>query len=651
MLHASGLQPWLRELAVIPPAPSAKEKDAWMRQVWTRTAEYAASLSEPASADDCGDAMVLLVPVFQAWPDGKAAGAALAEILSVPVESIGAVSSWDDLVKHQEAIQERVRFLRLKKLAAYYDSAAIRRAVKRNRDKYGERYAGAEGFLARLDEWEKELGPLDRWVEQAGPGQAALLREMVDLRRKALIEALPEQNGLKAWVSVRRFNPSGKSSFNHDRPANWQGISSMPGPGRRYRSGIVKFNGVSSSSPVEQLLADDRWVGHLDVDFSGEKLMFTGNGFGKKESRPWDVFELDLKTGKKESLTAHMPADTDSYNSCYLPDGRIIFVNTSGMQGVPCVAGVDYVGNLHLYDREKKTTRRLTFDQDNNWFPTMLPDGRVMFLRWEYTESAHYFSRVLMHMNPDGSDQKEYYGSNSYWPNSLFNARPLPGRPGMFAGIVSGHHGVKRLGELVLFDVNRGRTATEGAVQKIPGYGKPVENVTKDQLVQGLKTPYFAEPYPLNDECFLAVSSPSGNQGVTNVVWCDIYDNIVPLTASSYFVYADPAPLGPRKKPPVLHDRVKTESKTATVYISDVYRGRAMAGVPRGEAKALRVFMSEYSPRNTGSHYAMGMESNWDLKVLYGTVPVNPDGSAIFTAPACQPLTLQVLDGEGAPWR
>lgn len=155
-----------------------------------------------------------------------------------------------------------------------------------------------------------------------------------------------------------------------------------------------------------------------------------------------------------------------------------------------------------------------------------------------------------MHMNPDGSDQKEYYGSNSYWPNSLFNARPLPGRPGMFAGIVSGHHGVKRLGELVLFDVNRGRAATEGAVQKIPGYGKPVENVTKDQLVQGLKTPYFAEPYPLNDECFLAVSSPSGDQGVTNVVWCDIYDNIVPLTASSYFVYADPAPLGPRKNRP-----------------------------------------------------------------------------------------------------
>ena len=30
-----------------------------------------------------------------------------------------------------------------------------------------------------------------------------------------------------------------------------------------------------------------------------------------------------------------------------------------------------------------------------------MADGRVMFLRWEYTDSAHYFSRVLMAMNPD----------------------------------------------------------------------------------------------------------------------------------------------------------------------------------------------------------------------------------------------------------
>ena len=265
ILHASGLQPWLRELSGIPLAASAEGRNQWMQQLWARTAEHVSSLSDPSAADDCGDAMALLAPVFQAWPDGQKAGAALAEILSVPAERVGAVSSWDGLMKHQEAILEKVRVLRLKKLTAYYDAAAIRRAVKRNREKYGERYPDAEVFLARLDEWEKKLGPLDRWVDRAGPEQADQLREPVELRKKALIESLPEQDSLREWVGVRRFNPSGKSSFNHDRPANWQGISSMPGPGRTYRSGIVKFDGISSSSPAAQLLGDDRWMGHLGI--------------------------------------------------------------------------------------------------------------------------------------------------------------------------------------------------------------------------------------------------------------------------------------------------------------------------------------------------------------------------------------------------
>lgn len=60
----------------------------------------------------------------------------------------------------------------------------------------------------------------------------------------------------------------------------------MPGPGRVYRSSIVKFSGTSSSSPAGRLLEDDRWMGHLELDFSGERLMFTGNRFGKRNSGP-----------------------------------------------------------------------------------------------------------------------------------------------------------------------------------------------------------------------------------------------------------------------------------------------------------------------------------------------------------------------------
>lgn len=103
-------------------------------KLWTRTADYVASVPELEAADDCGDAMVMLAPVFRAWPDAEAAGARLAEILSLPVEQAGPVSSWNDLMKHEDAILKQIRFIRLKKLASCYDAGAIRRAVARNRE-------------------------------------------------------------------------------------------------------------------------------------------------------------------------------------------------------------------------------------------------------------------------------------------------------------------------------------------------------------------------------------------------------------------------------------------------------------------------------------------------------------------------------------
>ena len=146
VLQAAGLQPWLRDLSGIPLPESGKDGNEWMKKLWSRTADYVASVPELEAADDCGDAMVMLAPVFRAWPDPEAAGASLAKILSLPVEQAGPLSSWNDLMKHEDAILKQIRFLRLKKLAARYDAEAIRRAVARNREKYGERYPDAVVF-------------------------------------------------------------------------------------------------------------------------------------------------------------------------------------------------------------------------------------------------------------------------------------------------------------------------------------------------------------------------------------------------------------------------------------------------------------------------------------------------------------------------
>src|ERR1039458_7779140 len=63
--------------------------------------------------------------------------------------------------------------------------------------------------------------------------------------------------------------------------------------------------------------------------------------------------------------------------------------------------------------------------------------------------------------------------------------------------------------------------------------------------------------------------------------------------------------------------------------------------------ESLRVFQYEYSYRDQGGHYFVGMEGGWDVRRMIGTVPVEEDGSAMFHIPANTPVSLQPLDEEG----
>jgi hypothetical protein len=86
-------------------------------------------------------------------------------------------------------------------------------------------------------------------------------------------------------------------------------------------------------------------------------------------------------------------------------------------------------------------------------------------------------------MNPDGTGQSEFYGSNSYWPNALFHARPVPNQPTKFVGIVTGHH-VGRAGEMILFDRSKGRFETDGVVPRFPDQKSEVQPLIEDKRLR-----------------------------------------------------------------------------------------------------------------------------------------------------------------------
>ncbi|MDD2454924.1 MAG: SUMF1/EgtB/PvdO family nonheme iron enzyme [Kiritimatiellae bacterium] len=514
----------------------------------------------------------------------------------------------------------------------FFNPDALERAVRAYAAKHPEVYTDKDALLRRSAELRQIAAEAnagnDFQVKLAVARQIEALHYDVFLKHPAV--------DFTELLFVRRS----KGSAHRGLPQNWQGNSSVPLHG--YFNELVRAPLKPGGKAPQTVFASENFIGDVDLDYDAQCVMYSCGHTGKPG---WRVFETDLdRPGTFKEITPDDQPDIDFYDPCYLPDGRRLFVATSGFQGVPCVSGSDYVGNLHMMETDG-SIRRLVFDQDNSWCPTALPNGRFLYLRWEYTDSAHYFARVLMSMNPDGTDQKEFYGSNSYWPNSLFYARPLPGSSTKFVGIVSGHHGLARMGELTLFDISRGRHETAGAVQRIPGYGKPVDNRTIDQLVNK-SSPLFLHPYPLSDDLFL-VSMHANSGGPFFIALADIYDNLVPLRQSMSDHLYEPMPLKPHPRPPLPAPRVNLADKECTVYMVGSHLGEGLTGVPRGKAKALRVFQYEYSPRNVGGHYVVGFEGPWDTRVMLGTVALEEDGSCMFKAPANTPLALQPLDGDG----
>jgi formylglycine-generating enzyme required for sulfatase activity len=510
--------------------------------------------------------------------------------------------------------------------------AALRLAVEDLTKNNPGRYLKGPDYLKAIAAFEKDLAALQKGLEQGDAAALKSYEQFRQLEREALL-ANPALDFDQILLVKRREGNLGL-------PQNWQGNTSLD-PHIANEIATLRYK---ENNPKPQTLyrpATNYFVGDVDLNFDADKMLFSSIGTYNR----WQVFEIKTDGTGLRQVTLGEEPDVDNYDPIYLPDGRIIYDSTANFQGVPCVGGADYVGNLHLMNADGTRSRRICFDQDNDWCPVMLPSGRVLYLRWEYTDSAHYFARNLMSMNPDGTGQTEYYHSDSYWPNSTFFARPLPGSSTKFVGIISGHHGVPRMGEMILFDISKGRQEDTGAYQHIPGYGKPVKGIIKDQLVQDA-WPKFLHPYPLNEKYFLVAAKPTPS-ALWGLYLVDIFDNMVLLKEEPGYALFEPLPLRKTVRPSVIPDRVKLADKEATVYIHNIYAGEGLKNVPHGAVKQLRIFQYEYSYRNQGGHYFVGLEGPWDLRRMIGTVPVLEDGSAMFKIPANTPVSVQPLDREG----
>jgi formylglycine-generating enzyme required for sulfatase activity len=481
----------------------------------------------------------------------------------------------------------------------------------------------------------KLFAPAKSSKPQTGRTPADKVREILDWRRATLL-ANPAIDFDKI-LCIRR-----PAQGSLGLPQNWESNSSLNPAAWPDELAILPIRTPAAPlatffKPVPGCMISD-----VDLNFAADRLLFSMRG---KNGR-WQIHEMGTDGNGLHELPLIPDNDVDNYDACYLPDGNLLFTSTAPFVGVPCVQGSSHVTNCYLYTPKTGAIRRLTFDQEHNWCPTVLNNGQILYQRWEYSDLPHFAARILFSMNPDGTNQRAYYGSNSYWPNAIFYARPIPGHPSQVVGIVGGHHGVPRMGELVIFDPAKGRYEADGVVQRLPGFGKPVKPVIVDQLVDD-SWPKFLHPYPLSGSLFLvsAKLTPQANWGLYLI---DIYDNLLLLKEEPGMALFEPVPVKRQPTPPVIPSRIDPQEKTATVFIQDIYVGEGLKGVPRGTVKQLRLFTYQFAYHTEGGQVnRVGLTGPWDIKRMIGTVPVNADGSAFFRIPANTPISIQPLDDKG----
>jgi formylglycine-generating enzyme required for sulfatase activity len=525
------------------------------------------------------------------------------------------------------------------------DFAALRRAA----DDLATTWPGRWGdepaaWKAALDQAEPGWEKVRAELHQGNAAAVAQAQAVLALQRRILL-ANPLLADFDRILVVRRRTDAPRLGL----PQNWESNCVLPRTG--YGNDIAWFEPANPAGQWHSVYrpADDGFVGDLELDAAAHRLLFSKSD----PARPWQVYEIGLDGSGLRQVTPDLGTDVDNYDPCYLPNGAVLFTSTAAMVAVPCVNGAAHAATLFRLESDGRTVRQLGFDQEHNWCPTALDDGRVLYLRWEYADLPHSNSRRLFTMNPDGTAQMAFYGTASYWPNGVFFARPIPGHPTQVVGIVTGHHGVARMGELVLFDVARGRSEVAGAVQRIPGFGRKVERVVKDAVADAA-WPKFLHPYPLGrpdgvgaGKYFLVAARPTPD-AAWGIYLVDVFDNVLLLKEEPGFALLEPIPVQPRPRPRVIPDRVDPSSKDALVLLADVYAGPGLRGIPRGEVRALRVFTYVYGYRGMGGLYGtIGLDGPWDVRRVLGTVPVESDGSAFFRIPANTPVAVQPLDREG----
>jgi len=397
---------------------------------------------------------------------------------------------------------------------------------------------------------------------------------------------------------------------------------------------ITNFTGASVSDPC--------------VSFDGKKILFSMRPPGGSNR---NIYEIGADGSGLRQVTSGGGHDFDPQ---YLPDGTIMFTSSRSHQ-------MDEYNhspseNLYVCNMDGSNLHRVSFNMSDDFDPTLMPDGRIVYTRWEHFGQQNRFP--LFVANPDGSHFFHEFGPHN---RNFFHAQPTPD------------------GRLIAIESTRiEEDAGPIAVLKLEqGPADPVTDsnsmhwdvLTTQVNNNGEPWPYgaFKYPFPLGGNTYIAsYTLPAADESQVDY---GLYTFTLKQTGAGTpqdpatisienltFLYNDPTTneydaqlIAPHAKPPVIAPVANNSVTYGDLFADDVFFRSNVDGqeVPvKGTDPIDSIAVIVGIPTQQGEMNDFSA-NEFEKRALLGFAPVNSDGSFAIRVPANTPVSFATLDNLG----
>ena len=313
------------------------------------------------------------------------------------------------------------------------------------------------------------------------------------------------------------------------------------------------------------------------IHYDCEKLVFSYLAKGKNT---YSLYEINLDGTGLKQLTGvgendqvegapptpgHpglSPQGWDDIEPTYLPDDQIVFCSTRAKRYVQCWA--TQVNTLHKCNADGSNIRQLSCNVEQDNTPWVLPDGQLIYMRWEYIDRNHLVYHHLWTANADGTRQMVFFGNQH--PGGVFlGAKPIPGTTNKVVATFSPGHGMKEhYGRTAIFDPRNG-----------PDDMQSITYISKENK--------HSDPWAFDENHFMVAEhqrivllSRDGSEET-------LYELPEELAKAGYWVN-EPRPVMKRQRELQQTDTTDPSSDHGTFAMINFYRGRQVQDLKPGGA-------------------------------------------------------------------